>query len=1165
MAEEPFSAACGPLSEGTLLGKYRINGFTAFSSTGEVYSVTEEKSNRRCSLVVISAAISGHSPDVAARLLKKAEKACFFRHKTFVSIQETFRSGDFRCIVTELIQGKNLRVLLEEQSLLPAESKKIAKELAELLVAAEKFPEPAFEFNPDDVFITASGKVKYLYPGSVTQIHLFSGATFLQGPRLRRNILFAAPELLLGNVQNSFAASVYSLGVLYNFMLSAGKCFPSENECVPLAELLQGKHTSPASAENAHILRSMLEADPARRVNSAGSLLKLIGVRSSLPKATFRNCTVILLLCVIFGALIFFYQKREPSDKDKTNFGKPPVPSPARQVPIAKGEKPLPESTPAAPAKAPVKMPRRHAPVPLHLAVQKLTPPEPPRRGQTPEERIEYSRRRLQQLESDLARGVVDPRLMKLHQERIKFRKKQIMVLNGIRNRLRKEKSSKQDDTALNQKIHREVLNYLAPYKSRHKFTSLRFAISRGRKVPFPSADLRKPGVDFNMRFDLPALLLPGMSFSRNGQKVPITLAFLLLNGYLMPSPEAVILLADSGRILKDLPMQSINYAISGKDLSEEHVRLLVRQNQSPYNTNLIISLLLRNNRSVAKTVVEEELFKNDVHFPNLLHLFASKGFAEGISLLLAADVPLEHKNISGETALFAAYKEGYPECVKILLDAGAFPGHINSSGKKAQEYETLGDLASAVRNNDLVKAERAISRGADVNAFLFGGTTPLIIACRLYNKEMAELLIKRGADVNKCSQSKRYPLSETFLLHGKGSPELFELLLNKGADPALYPSNQKYLLRALCHNSFAAGRPEAPRFAEIMLKSGKFQAEPQLLFHVCRPYSRNLFKALIEHWQDFSSPEYANLFLTALERRMPADVIKLMIQRKLPTPSPTLLKRALERRNDPEISALFPLVKNQPQLRPQPFQPVRFGVSSPNAELAEKAYKAIKRQRQGELERAVEEGVSPDTIVKGMTLLQHAAEGGAFLAAEFLLKKNADPFKVSFTNRNFPTVLAVRNNSLRVFDLLAARVPRSVQVHHQVMLAILERNNAYDYLRTYVKHHRQTLKNMPACYLTTALRYQASDKVLVLLINLYREFSHPRHKAVIHQALTSEYSLAVIKALLDRKAQVMLPARSYYKVDGRWYSQDLTPLQTANRARSPYNVIRLLKKRGAK
>lgn len=1163
MAEEPFSAVSGPIPGGTLLGKYRIDGFTAFSSTGELYSATEEKTNKRCSLLVISAAISGHSPDVAARLLKKAEKACFFRHKNFVSIQETFQSGDFFCIATEHIDGQTLRDLLAEQSLLPTESKQIAKELAELLCAAEKFSEPAFEFNPDDVIITDSGQVKYLYPGSVTQIHLFSGTTFLHAPRLRRNIFFAAPELLLGNAPYSFAAAVYSLGALCNFMLSRGACFPSGNECTRLSELLQGKLPAAKNSEEFPFLEMLLLKDPARRVNSVRSLLKLLGARSPLPRTLFRNITVMLLLCVIFGALAVLYLRMaSPVVKEKDQRVTPVL----RNAPILKEEKPLlSENRPAAPAKAPPKRAVRKKLMPLHLAVKRLTPAEFPRRGQTLEERIEYSRRRLQQLERDLARGVVDPRLMKLHQERIKFRKKQIMVLSDIRNKLLGEKSSAQKHTALNQKLHRDVLNYLGQNKSRHALMSHRFAISRGRKAPFPSADLRKPGVDFNMRFDLPALQHPGMVVSRNGQKTPVTLASLLLNGYLMPIPEAVILLANSGKILKGLPPQTLYPIIYERDLSEEHLRLLFRKIEMPHSTSLIISLLLRGKKNVAKIVVEEDLFKNDAYFPNLLHFFASRGFAEGISLLLAADVPLEHKNSSGETALFGACREGYPECVKLLLDAGAFPGHINSSGKRAREYEILGDLASALRNNDLGKAERAISRGADVNAFLFGGTTPLIIACRQHNREMAELLIKKGADVNKCSKSKRYPLSETFLLHGRGSPELFELLLSKGADPAHYPENQRNLLRALCHNSFASSRPDAPRFAEIMLKSGKFKAEPQLLFHVCRLYSRNLFKALIEHWQDLSSSEYANLLITALERRMPADVIKLMLQRKVPMPPAALLERALAQRNDSEISALFPRVKTQSPPRHHSFQPVRFGVSSPNAELAEKAYKAIKRKRLGELERTIEEGLSPETVVKGMTLLQHAAAEDAFLAAEFLLKKNADPFQISFTNRNFPTTLAVRNNSLRVFNLLADKAPRSAQVHHQVMMAILERNNAYDYLRTYVKHHKQTLKNMPACYLTTALQYQASDKVLVLLINLYREFSHPRHRAVIHQALTSEYSLAVIKVLLDRGAQVTLPARSYYKVNGRWHFHDLTPLRTANQKRSPYNVIRLLKKRGAK
>jgi hypothetical protein len=90
MAEEDFLPGNGKIcfSGGELLGNYRIDGFTAFSSTGEIYSVTDQRDASVCSLMVIAPALSSSSAEISARLLSKAQKACFFAHKNFVSIKK---------------------------------------------------------------------------------------------------------------------------------------------------------------------------------------------------------------------------------------------------------------------------------------------------------------------------------------------------------------------------------------------------------------------------------------------------------------------------------------------------------------------------------------------------------------------------------------------------------------------------------------------------------------------------------------------------------------------------------------------------------------------------------------------------------------------------------------------------------------------------------------------------------------------------------------------------------------------------------------------------------------------------------------------------------------------------------------------------------------------
>ena len=892
MADEPFSAACGPLPEGTLLGKYRIDGFTACSSTGELYSATEEKTNKRCSLLVISAAISGHSPDVAAHLLKKAEKACFFRHRNFAAVLGVFQTEEYRCIATELIHGQSIRELVEGGELNPDTAEKIIKQLAGLLAAGEKFQAPAFEFTPDDLFVSASGEVKYLYPGTGALSHLFSGATLLKMPRLRRNTLFTAPELLLGNAPYSFAAAVYSLGALYSYMLCKGEYFRSGNEYAVLAKLLKGEFPGAEIPGDTALLSHLLEKDPAARISSGRELLKLFGMKVPLFCTPYFRSALSLLFCLIAIVLVIFFLRRSSADHSKEGLGK----------------------------------------LPQGAAVQ--TTPAPAEK--------KYSSQAVKRI------------------------------------RVRKQTSRKNSE----------------PVISRRRSPTVRKNVSPGRTRPAESR-------------------------------------------------------------IKDVAWK----------------RSLKRQKAA---------------------------------------------FAGAVS-----------------------------------------PMQKNS--RKSERYDAAEELVSGIRKNDLAQVQRAIARGADADAFLDGGITPLIAACQKKNTAMAELLIAKGADVNKCSKAGRFPLAETFPPGKEGSPELFELLLNKGALPVLRSGSRENLLSVLCHDF--ANHPESPRFAEIMLKSKKIRRDPRLLFHVCRPNNGALFSALVRHWGDFSGDEYKELYLVALNRKMPADVIRLMLERKVPVPRSEVLNELLLRLDEPAITALFPAVKSQSTLSSTAFKPVHFN----NPHLAEKACKAIRRHSLGELEKTLEEGLSPDAAARNMTLLQHAAETDSFKAAELLLKKKADPFRSTAVNREIPVAMAVRNGSFRTFRLLVVKPFPQARFHDQVMEAILRRSNAYDYLELYLKHHSSELKNSSLCYLTVAMRYKASEKILVRLVNLYRDFSHAKHKAVIHQALMSGYKAGLIKALLDRNAQVQSKERSYLKSSQGWETYHLTPLQTARKAKSPNVIVRLLRKKGAR
>ena len=80
--------------------------------------------------------------------------------------------------------------------------------------------------------------------------------------------------------------------------------------------------------------------------------------------------------------------------------------------------------------------------------------------------------------------------------------------------------------------------------------------------------------------------------------------------------------------------------------------------------------------------------------------------------------------------------------------------------------------------NTEPVK--RAIAAGADLDAKMQGGYTPLHLAAIYDHKEIAEILIAEGADVN--AKNKRY-MTPLHLAARSGRKEIAELLIAKGAD----------------------------------------------------------------------------------------------------------------------------------------------------------------------------------------------------------------------------------------------------------------------------------------------------------------------------------------------------------------------------------------------
>jgi uncharacterized protein len=159
----------------------------------------------------------------------------------------------------------------------------------------------------------------------------------------------------------------------------------------------------------------------------------------------------------------------------------------------------------------------------------------------------------------------------------------------------------------------------------------------------------------------------------------------------------------------------------------------------------------------------------------------ARTGNPDAIRVLVEAGANVNAKETwGGTTALMWAVSEGHSDAVAALLKAGAdvnarsnyvaaangrgFEGRTpvaNRTDPKTEEFASgwLTPLTLAAREGDVELARILVDAGADVNAVAGDGKTALAIAAFNGNYDFASFLVDRKADVNRADAQRFTPL----------------------------------------------------------------------------------------------------------------------------------------------------------------------------------------------------------------------------------------------------------------------------------------------------------------------------------------------------------------------------------------------------------------------
>lgn len=209
-----------PPVERIFADRYRIEGTVGRGGMGSVFRVTDMQTNATLALKVMHVA-SGQSRSALKRFEREAEMLRRVGHAAVPKIWDFGIAGESMYLVTDFIEGTNLRDAIRERGAFPlAEINEIGVAIAECLNRAHEQGIIHRDIKPHNVMLTPSGEVRLIDFGiardAAFNATAITGTGFMIGTPQ-----YMSPEQFEGSHVDA-RTDIYSLGVLL-FELATGR------------------------------------------------------------------------------------------------------------------------------------------------------------------------------------------------------------------------------------------------------------------------------------------------------------------------------------------------------------------------------------------------------------------------------------------------------------------------------------------------------------------------------------------------------------------------------------------------------------------------------------------------------------------------------------------------------------------------------------------------------------------------------------------------------------------------------------------------------------------------------------------------------------------------------------------------------------------------------
>jgi predicted Ser/Thr protein kinase len=239
---------------------------------GVVYKARQRHLNRLVAVKILPPA-AGADPAFAERFTREAQALAQLNHPNIVQVYDFGRTAEFFYIVMEFVDGANLRVLIRNGHLEPAQALKIVPQICEALQFAHDEGIVHRDIKPENILIDKKSRVKIADFGLAKLLGRTPDELSLTGTgQLMGTLGYMAPEQLQQAHTVDHRADIYSLGVVFYEMLTG--------------QLPIGRFDPPSKRVHVDVrlddivLRS-LETEPGRRYQHASELKQQVDELSS--------------------------------------------------------------------------------------------------------------------------------------------------------------------------------------------------------------------------------------------------------------------------------------------------------------------------------------------------------------------------------------------------------------------------------------------------------------------------------------------------------------------------------------------------------------------------------------------------------------------------------------------------------------------------------------------------------------------------------------------------------------------------------------------------------------------------------------------------------------------------------------------------------------------